>query len=60
MKRKTNRPPERIPEPANMTLPSKDYQPNKAELEEEIDMPELSLEQAKAAFFRPFRIERDK
>ena len=34
------------------------YQPSKAELEEEVTMPGLSREQARAAFMRAFRFER--
>ena len=35
--------------------PPEDYQPTKAELEEEHDMPGLSLEQARGFFMRPRR-----
>ena len=38
-----------------MVLPKKDYQPTKAEMEEEVDMPGMSEDQVRLAFFRPFR-----
>ena len=60
MKRQTDRAPAHIPEPEAMTLPPKDYQPPKAKLEEEINMPDLSVKRIRAAFFRPLRLQRDK
>lgn len=51
-KRRTDR------EPRTLPLPPPGYQPSKAELEEEIDMPGLSDEEARRLFFRPFRFER--
>ena len=57
MKRK--RRPANIPEPIRMSIPKRDYQPNKAELEAEVDMPHLSLNRAKEAFFRPSRFVQD-
>ena len=36
-------------------MPPKGYQPSKAELEEEIDMPGMSDKQLRDTFFRPFR-----
>ena len=56
MSRKPQRP---RPEPAPFREPPEDYQPTKAELEEEFDMPGLSLEQARAFFMRPFRFVRN-
>ena len=53
--KRTNRPAKRIPAPRDMTLPPKDYQPNKAEMEEEIDMPGMSDQELRETFFRPFR-----
>ena len=49
--------PRRQPIPDATVLPvlPEDHQPTQAELEEEFDMPRLSLEQARALFFRPFR-----
>ena len=43
-------------DPTPLTLKPSTYQPNKAELEEEQDMPGWSLEQVREAFFRPFRV----
>lgn len=44
-----------IPKPRDMRISEGSYQPSRAELREEIDMPRLSLKQARAAFARPFR-----
>ena len=44
-----------LPEPRMMEVPNRKYQPTKAELEKETDMPGLSEEQARDKFFRPFR-----
>ena len=44
-----------IPKPRDMQVREGNYQPSRAELREEIDMPRLSLKQARAAFARPFR-----
>ena len=57
MKRKPTRSPQTIPKPRTMRIPKSDYQPSRAELREEIDMPKLSLKRARQAFFRPFRFE---
>lgn len=46
-------------EPRTLPLPPPGYQPSKAELEEEIDMPGLSDEEVRETFFRPFRFERE-
>ena len=43
------------PDPAPLREPPEGYQPTKAELEEEFDMPGLSLEQARDFFMRPLR-----
>ena len=59
MKRQTNRAPARIPEQKTMVLPPKDYQPSKAEMEEEIDMPSMSDKQVRETFFRPFNLIRE-
>ena len=45
-------------EPTPLRLPPPGYQPSKAELEEEFDMPGLSDEEVRERFFRPFRFER--
>ena len=58
MKRKKGRTPQPVPEPRIVKVRARDYQPSKAELEEEIDMPGMSLKQMREAFFRPFRFER--
>ena len=42
--------------PREIDLPPRDYQPSKAELEEEIDMPEADMDTIRAAFGRPFII----
>ena len=56
------RTPKRRPaqEPRTLPLPPPGYQPSKAELEEEFDMPGLTDEEARRRFFRPFRFEREK
>lgn len=46
-------------EPRTLPLPPPGYQPSKAELEEEIDMPGLSDQEMRETFFRPFRIVRE-
>ena len=56
--KRTARPAERIPAPRDPHLPSKDYQPSKAEMEEEFDMPGMSDDQVREAFFRPVRFVR--
>ena len=41
-------------EPKEITLPSrKDYQPSKAEMEKEFDMPEADIETVRKTFFQP-------
>ena len=63
--RKLGRPVEKtmlapILEPREITSPHRDYQPRKAEKEEEIDMPAASRETIRRAFFRPFKLLRDR
>ncbi len=48
-----------IPEPRRMVLPKSDYQPRKAAMEAEMDMPGLTEDQVRSRFFRPFRFERE-
>ena len=48
-----------IPDPIEIRIPDRKYQPSKSELGAEIDMPGLSIKKAKAAFFRPFRFVHD-
>jgi len=45
-----------IPEPRTITVKDRRYQPSKAELEEEIDMPGMSEEELRDTFFRPFKV----
>jgi len=45
-----------IPEPRTITVKDSQYQPRKAELEEEIDMPGMSEEELRDTFFRPFKV----
>ncbi len=59
MPKPAHRPSARIPEPRTISVPRGDYQPTKAELEEEVDMPGMSADQVRDAFFRPFRFIRD-
>ena len=40
-------------------LPTNDYQPPKAEMLKEYDMPEMSLEEVRKAFFTPVEVERE-
>ena len=43
--------------PREITLPSrKDYQPLRAELREEFDMPEADIETVRKAFFQPVKV----
>lgn len=51
-KEKSNQP---LPEPREVDMQPSDYQPNRAEIDEEIDMPEADLETVRSAFFRPIR-----
>ncbi len=53
------RPPAYIPPPKKVVLPPKDYQPSKAELEEEHDMPGMSDEELRRTFFRPVNFVRE-
>ena len=52
------RPNHPIPEPRTVTLPKRDFQPRKADMEREYDMPGLSLDKIRSTFFRPFNIRR--
>ena len=43
--------------PREITLPSrKNYQPSRAELREEFDMPEADIETVRKAFFQPVKV----
>ena len=48
----------KIPEPRVIDLPRRDYQPSKAELEQEFDMPRASFKKVRDAFLRPFTVRR--
>ena len=48
-----------LPEARTITLPNKDFQPRKADMEAECDMPGASLDTIRSAFFRPFNVERE-
>ena len=45
-------------EPRTLHIPPPGYQPSKAELEEEFNMPGISDKEVREPFFRPFRFER--
>ena len=45
-----------IPEQRELTLPPRTYQPSRAELLEEFDMPGMDMETVRKAFLRPVRI----
>lgn len=44
----------KLPDPVEVDVKPHTYQPNKAEMEEEIDMPGWSLDQVREVFMRPF------
>lgn len=44
------------PRKRKVTLPHRDYQPSKAEMEEEFDMPGADPETLRRAFFRPVKV----
>lgn len=46
-------------EPRTVTLPPDDYQPRKAAMEQEFDMPGASEETVRRAFFRPIQVNRE-
>ena len=45
-----------LPAVGEIDMPPRDYQPSKAEREEECDMPDADLETVRRAFFRPIRV----
>ncbi len=47
-----------IPPPRVLPDPPADYEPTEAELEQEFDMPGLTLDQVRERLFRPFRFVR--
>ena len=48
--------PKDIPEEREITLPPRDYQPTKAETEQEIDMPGADIRIVRRAFFRRIKV----
>ena len=44
-----------IPEPRTITLPRKDFQPSKSDMEREYDMPGLSLDEIRSNIFSAFQ-----
>lgn len=44
-----------LPREAEIEVTPTDYEPSKSELEEELPMPNLTLEEAEERFMRPFR-----
>ena len=52
--------PKAIPEKREITLPPRDYQPTKAETEQEIDMPGADIVTVRNAFFRRVRVKEEK
>ena len=59
----TKVPKPRTPKPpaeASITLPPRDYQPTKAEKEQEFDMPGASLATVRRAFFQRVKVREEK
>ena len=52
--------PKDLPEESEITLPPRDYQPTKAETEQEIDMPGADIVTVRNAFFRRVRVKEEK
>ena len=52
--------PKDIPEEREITLPPRDYQPTKAETEQEYDMPGADIVTVRNAFFRRVRVKEEK
>ncbi|MCY4309246.1 MAG: hypothetical protein OXC57_13400 [Rhodobacteraceae bacterium] len=48
-----------IPKPTSINLKSSQYQPKKVEKEVETDMPGMTDDQLRDAFFRPFKIKEE-
>ena len=49
-----------IPEEREITLPPRDYQPTKAETEQEYDMPGADIVTVRNAFFRRVKVREEK
>lgn len=45
--------------PETITLPGREFEPSKADMGQECDMPGLSLDEIRATFFQPFRVLRE-
>lgn len=56
MRRKDQKPRQKIPSPIELDAMPSTYQPGKEELEERHDMPGLTKEQVQKLFFRPFKM----
>ena len=50
---------QKLPEARTITLPPKDFQPSKADMEAEYDTPGASLNTIRSTIFRPFNIRRE-
>ena len=48
-----------LPKPATITMPPATFQPRKADMDKEYDMPGASVEQIRRAFFRPVKVLRE-
>ncbi|MXW87391.1 MAG: hypothetical protein F4Z55_16455 [Boseongicola sp. SB0667_bin_21] len=48
-----------LPKPVTITMPPATFQPRKADMDREYDMPGASVEQIRRAFFRPVKILRE-
>lgn len=53
------KPKQPLPEPGTLTLPPKDFQPSKADMEAEYAMPGASMDAIRERVFRPFNIKRE-
>ncbi|MXY32752.1 MAG: hypothetical protein F4Y60_01410 [Boseongicola sp. SB0664_bin_43] len=45
-----------LPDPVEITLKPSSYQPSAADMEEEIDMPGMSLDEIRSTSFRPLTV----
>ena len=50
---------QKLPDPVEIDMKPPTYQPSKAEMEEEFDMPGMSEKQARSAFMRPVKTKED-
>ena len=51
--------PKNIPEEREITLPPRDYQPTKAESDQEYDMPGADIVTVRSAFFRRVKVKEE-